>query len=133
MTVKLKNYFLTRSDTAFSFLFGSYARGTVHKHSDIDIAVYFYPEIRYPIPYEEEVFYDGEDEIWADLDNLLGREVELLVLNRASAAVCAGAVRGIPLVIKDWGLYFDFIEVISREAEDFMKMRMNDFLERSCL
>ncbi len=75
------------------------------------------------------MFVLGEDEIWADLNDLLCKEVELLVLNRASAAVCTSAVRGIPLVIKDWGLYFDFIEVISREAEDFMQMRMNDFLE----
>ena len=131
MLAKLRDYFSKRSDVAFSFLFGSYARGTTHKHSDVDIAVYFYPGIRYPVPYEEEIYYDGEDEIWADLDQILAREVELLVLNRASAVVCASAVRGIPLVVKDWNLYFDFMEVISQEAEDFMQMRINNFLERS--
>lgn len=74
MLAKLREYFSNRSDGAFSFLFGSYARGTAHKHSDIDIAVYFHPGIRYPVPYEEEIYYDGEDEIWADLDQLLGNK-----------------------------------------------------------
>jgi predicted nucleotidyltransferase len=127
---RLREYFLNRGDVAFAFLYGSYARGTPHKHSDVDVAVYFYPGERYPVPYEEEIFYDGEDEIWAELDQMLGKEVELLVLNRAAAVICASAVRGIQLVVKDWNLYFDYVEAISRDAEDFMQMRINDFLER---
>ena len=61
MVTKLREYFLNRSDTAFAFLYGSYAAGTPHKHSDVDVAVYFYPAKRYPVPYEEEIYYDGED------------------------------------------------------------------------
>ncbi|MEM3112753.1 MAG: nucleotidyltransferase domain-containing protein, partial [Candidatus Anstonellales archaeon] len=57
----LKDYFETRKDIAFAFLFGSQARGTATKISDVDIAVYFYPEKRHPIEYEEEVFYPTED------------------------------------------------------------------------
>ncbi len=130
MLAELKHYFSTRSDIAFSFLFGSYARGTAGSLSDIDIAVYFYPDQRYPIEYEEEVYYDSEDETWADLERLLGREVELLVLNRVSASVSATAIRGIPLVINDWGLYLDFMEVVTREAEDYRQMLTEIFLER---
>src|SRR3990172_7020257 len=59
----LKSYFSTRKDIAFAFLFGSHARGTATKLSDVDIAVYFYPRERHPVEYEEEVFYDGEHEI----------------------------------------------------------------------
>ena len=40
----LKRYFENRKDVTFAFLFGSHARGTATKLSDIDIAVYFYPE-----------------------------------------------------------------------------------------
>lgn len=130
MLTKLANYFLNRNDVAFAFLYGSYARGTQHKHSDVDIAVYFYPRTRYPIEYEEEVYYEGEDEIWSALDRLLGKEVELLVLNRAAAVICAAAVRGDILAIKDWKLYLDFIETVSRDAEDLMQMRISDFLQR---
>jgi predicted nucleotidyltransferase len=131
MVTVLETYFSNRKDVAFSFLFGSYARGTAHRNSDVDIAVYFYPEIRHPVQYEEDVYYVGEDEIWADLDQLLGKEVELLVLNRVSASVSASAVRGTPLVINDWHLYLDFMEVVTREAEDFAQMIINDFLERN--
>jgi hypothetical protein len=39
--------------------------------SDVDIAVYFYPENRNPIEYEEERIYEGENGIWADMEDLL--------------------------------------------------------------
>ena len=130
MLTELKNYFSNRTDVAFSFLYGSYARGTAHSESDIDIAVYFYPAERYPVEYEEDVYYDGENEIWADLEELLGKEVELLVLNRVSASVSASAIRGTPLVINDWKLYLDYMEIVTREAEDYAQMLSNAFLER---
>lgn len=126
----LKKYFENRKDVAFAFLFGSQARGTATKLSDVDIAVYFYPEKRHPIEYEEEVFYKDEDEIWGDIERLLKREIEMLVLNRVSASVAASAIRGIPLSINDWGLYLDFMEFITHEAEDFREMLFADFLER---
>ena len=59
----LKRYFENRKDVAFAFLFGSHARGTATKLSDVDIAVYFYPKGGHPVEYEEEIFYDGEHEI----------------------------------------------------------------------
>jgi predicted nucleotidyltransferase len=130
MVDKLKEYFKTRDDVAFAFLFGSYAKGIANRLSDVDIAVYFYPKQRHPIEYEEEVFYDNEDEIWADLESLLNMEVELLVLNRVSASVAASAIRGIPLIINDTGLYLDFMLIVTREAEDFRRMLFKDFLER---
>ncbi|HHT9124212.1 MAG TPA: type VII toxin-antitoxin system MntA family adenylyltransferase antitoxin [Candidatus Brocadiia bacterium] len=126
----LRRYFENRKDIAFAFLFGSQARGKATKLSDIDIAVYFYPQKRCPVEYEEEIFYAGEDEIWAELEQLLNKEVELLVLNRISASIAASAIRGIPLAINDWGLYLDFMEVVTREAEDFRELLFKDFLER---
>ena len=129
----LKEYFKTRKDVAFAFLYGSQARGTATKLSDIDIAVYFYPEKRHPIEYEEEVFYKGEDDIWTDLERILKKEVELLVLNRVSATVSASAIRGMPLAINDWGLYLDFMETVSTEGEDFMDFIINDYMQREVL
>ena len=104
----LKDYFKNRKDIAFAFLYGSQAKGLATKLSDVDMAVYFYPEKRHPIQFEEEVFYKGEDDIWAELERMLHKEVELLVLNRVSSSVAASAIRGIPLAINDWGLYIDF-------------------------
>ena len=126
----LKGYFATRKDIAFAFLFGSHARGTATKLSDVDIAVYFYPKERHPVEYEEEIFYDGEHEICFEIERILKKEVELLVLNRVSASVAASAIRGVPLAINDWGLYLDFMEVITHEAEDFIEMALADFMER---
>lgn len=127
---ELKKYFILKEEIAFAFLFGSQTTGRANKLSDVDIAVYFYPKQRYPLEYEEEIFYEYEDEIWADLDKLLNREVELLVLNRVSASIAASAIRGIPLLINDWGLYLNFMETITSEAIDFRNILINDFLER---
>lgn len=128
--VALKRYFQSRKDIAFAFLFGSQAKGNATKLSDVDIAVYFYPKRRHPVEYEEEIFYDDEDKIWAGLERLLNKEVELLILNRVSASIAASAIRGIPLAINDWGLYLDFMEIVTREAEDFRELLFKDFLER---
>jgi predicted nucleotidyltransferase len=129
----LRDYFEKRKDVAFAFLFGSYATGKANKLSDIDIAVYFYPKKRHPVEYEEDVFYKGEDEIWSDIEGLLKKDVELLVLNRVSSTISASAIRGIPLAINDWGLYLDFMEVVTHEAEDFMNFYIKDYLERHSL
>jgi len=126
----LKRYFEAKEDVAFAFLFGSHADGSATSLSDIDIAVYFYPKRRRPVEFEEPIYYEGEDEIWAELERLLGKEVELLVLNRAPATVAASAIRGIPIAIKDWGLYLDFMEVITSEAIDFRETLIEEFLER---
>ncbi|RKY63918.1 MAG: nucleotidyltransferase domain-containing protein [Candidatus Latescibacterota bacterium] len=125
----LREYFSSREDVAFSFLFGSYADGTATSLSDVDVAVYFYPKRRRPVEFEEPIYYEAEDRIWADLDGLLKKEVELVVLNRVPATVSASAIRGIPIVINDWGLYLDFMEVVTSEAMDFREMLIRDFLE----
>ena len=127
---KLKLYFKDRKEVAFAFLFGSHAQGTSTKLSDVDVAVYFYPKKRYPIEYEEEVFYPSEDDIWDGLEHILGREVELLVLNRTNASIASSAIKGIPIVINDWGLFIDFMQIVTQEAEDFRegKVRQNPYM-----
>jgi len=42
----LKDYFAKHRDVAFAFLFGSQASGKASSLSDIDMAVYLYPELR---------------------------------------------------------------------------------------
>jgi len=70
----LRNYFVDCKDIAFAFLFGSQARGSATKLSDIDIAIYFYPAKRHPIEFEEEKFYEAEDKVWTDIERLLKKE-----------------------------------------------------------
>lgn len=57
-------------------MFGSQAKARATRLSDVDIGVYFCPEKKHPIEYEEEVFYAGEDEIWADLERILKKEAD---------------------------------------------------------
>jgi hypothetical protein len=56
-----------------------------------------------------------------------------LVLNRAAAIVAASAIRGMPLAINDWGLYLDFMLVITDVAIDFSELIINDYKERQAL
>jgi hypothetical protein len=67
------------------------------------------------------------------MDQLIKKEVELLVLNRVPSTVAASAIRGMPLAINDWGLYLDFMDVVTEESEDFMNFIINDYMERNNL
>lgn len=102
---KLKDYFEKRDDVVMAFLFGSQAKGYARRVSDWDIGVYLKQEDR-----------EKEHKIWGDIENIVQSEVDLIVLNRASATVAWAAVRGIPLAIKDRRVYLYFLLQVSHEA-----------------
>ena len=113
----LRDYFQEREDIAFAILFGSAARGKVRKEGDIDIAIYFRPEKNV----EWENFgrrYKGENRIALDLENLLKKEIDLVVLNRARSILADEIIRkGEPILIRDKGMFMDFLCIVSDEAE----------------
>ena len=115
----LKNYFERRDDVLMAFLFGSHAKVVSHKESDVDIAVYFKPKSGHLEWEEFDIRYDAEDEIWLDVERLLKQNVDLIILNRARCSIANSALNGIPIVIKDRGLYLDFMLRITTESEDF--------------
>jgi predicted nucleotidyltransferase len=133
MIEALKKYFEGRQDVAFAFLYGSQAWGRATRMSDVDVAAYFAPRTRHPLEFEDDVHYDAEDEIWSDLQRLLGKEVELLVLNRAPCGVAASAIGGIRLSVKDWALYLEYAEVATRASIDFGEAFVRDYKERNGL
>jgi predicted nucleotidyltransferase len=126
----MKTYLEGRDDIAFSFLFGSAARGKVRPEGDVDIAVYFKPEKEV----EWEAFnkaYKGENRIALDLERLLKKEVDLVVLNRARAVIADEIIRkGKPLIIKDRGIFLDFLCIISDEAEYVRNYLMTSYKEK---
>lgn len=124
---ELTQYFEGRTDIAFAFLYGSHARGTATRHSDVDIAVYFFP-VPGVFDYQSDAEFPAEHEIWTDAERILNREGELLVLNRASPNIAASALRGTALCIKDWGLYVDFMLHATAEADEYRENALNDFL-----
>ena len=122
----LKDYFNEKEGVAFAFLFGSAAKGGVRREGDIDIAVYFRPEK--DIEWENfNKTYKEENKIGLDLERLLKKEVDLIVLNRARAILADEIIRkGKPILIKDRGMFMDFLCIVSDEAET-----VRDWLEAS--
>ncbi|MFH0819985.1 MAG: HepT-like ribonuclease domain-containing protein [bacterium] len=115
----LKEYFFRRSEVLMAFVFGSQAKKKAGKISDWDIAIYFQPCSK-EIEWESNRRYPQEEKIWLDLVELLETDqVDLVVLNRASASVAASALQGLPLIIKDRQLFLEFMLIVSREAEDY--------------
>jgi hypothetical protein len=57
--------------------------------------------------------------IWLEIEKIVDKEVDFLVLNRAPATVADAALRGIPVVIKDRKNYIDFLLRVTSEAIDF--------------
>ena len=128
---KLKEYFKKHDDVAMAFLFGSKAGNRSHAGSDWDIAVYFKPE-KSAVEYEEDGReYPEEDRVWGDLIDILKTDnVDLVVLNRAPISIANSAIKGNPLVIKDYRLWLEFMLIASREAENYKEF-VDDYYEIS--
>lgn len=114
----LKKYFSARKDIAMSFIFGSAAAGRLREDSDIDIGVYFRPKTG-RIEIEEAGIKYETDSLWLDLERIAGREVDLIVLNRAPATIAESAISGLPVLIKDRRLFIEFMLRTTAIAEDF--------------
>jgi uncharacterized protein YutE (UPF0331/DUF86 family)/predicted nucleotidyltransferase len=113
----LKNYFLEKEEVSMAFLFGSFAKGQQMQESDLDIGVYFKPE---KLPKEVKKRFELEDKIRSDVSKLVEESVDLVCLNIAPASLVSNVFKtGIPLVIKDKGLYWEVFLKNSLEAEDF--------------
>lgn len=116
---ELSAYFFSREDVLSAFLFGSEAKGTAGLDSDIDIAVYFCPHSN-RLDLEDDVVFNGEKNIWNSLEKITGKEVDLIVLNRASSTICASVyLEGIPIVIKDLFLYGQHFNITTDLAEEY--------------
>ena len=128
----LKSYFERRRDVAFAFLFGSAKRGKVRKDGDIDIGVYFWAEGN-EVEWEEfGKVYKEEARIGLELERILKKEVDLVVLNRARAVLADEIVRkGNPIIIRDKGLFIDFLCIVSDEAEYVRDWLLTNYREVS--
>lgn len=103
---KLEDYFASREDVTLAFLFGSRAKGYARKVSDWDIAVYLSEEDR-----------AREQEIWSDVEEILGAETDLVALNRAPASVVWTVMRtGVILTLKNRRAYLRLLRSANHEA-----------------
>lgn len=111
IAARLGHFFSHRANIRMAFLFGSQARGKAGALSDVDVAVFFEPG------------YTQDDValLWNELEDMLKKNVDLLVLNNAAPVLAWPALRGKPLLIRDRRFYLEYMLETSREAEDFME------------
>ncbi len=104
----------------FAVLFGSAATGRLRPDSDVDVAVYGESASRLEIEQEREI--DRETEIQIALERVTQRNVELLVLNRAPATVCAAALTsGRVVLMRDGAFYTRYFLAVTSVAIDFLQ------------
>ncbi|MBI4766854.1 MAG: nucleotidyltransferase domain-containing protein [Deltaproteobacteria bacterium] len=103
----------------FALIFGSFSKGRPKGDSDLDMAIFF----KTPLEGLDLLFYRSR------LSELTGKEVDLTVLNRASAFLRHQVMKyGHALLIKDRSIYSRFREktiydygVYKKHLQDFKK------------
>ena len=113
---KLKEYFAKQKEISLAFLFGSQAKQRASQSSDFDIAIWA----------KEGFSRDKLNKTWQEIETLLSKNVDLVLLNEARPTVAWAALRGDRLLIRDFGLYLKLFLRVSREAEDIQDF-MIDF------
>ncbi len=104
---------------AFAVLFGSAVSGRLRQDSDLDVAVYGISGRHLEIETDRE--FSDEGTIQLAVERATGRNVDLLVLNRAPAVVCASAVTtGVPILIRGESIYSRYILAVTNVAIDFL-------------
>ena len=103
-----------------AFLFGSAAKGREIPESDVDVAVWF----------EKEYSLKEVDALQGGIEDLLHKNVDLIVLNSARPTIAWAAMRGKPLFIRDYRLFFSQLLEISMEAEDIQDFAIDLFQRR---
>ena len=122
----LQKYMAGKPEISMCFLFGSYSEGQETLESDLDIAVYFQPAGS-SVEWEEVKEYPGEEALWADFEKISSKNVDLVVLNRAAVTLAANILQeGIPVLIRNKKLYWNFLLHVSSEAEAFRRL-IEDF------
>lgn len=118
---ELESYFKKKKEVIFAYLYGSYAKGKSSESSDIDVAVYLQDE-------GSKI----EEKITHELEKILKKNVELLVLNRAKPLIGWMSIkRGVPIIIKDRRIWLDYFLEISWEGEDFLNFNLNTLEEKN--
>lgn len=116
---KLKKFFEEKEKIIMAFLFGSFAKGKNWKNSDVDIAVYLKDYS------ENEII-----KLWNELEDLLKKDVDLIILNTCKPLIAWEALRGEKILIKDHNLYLDLLLNVSSEAIDLQEFILDVYKMR---
>ncbi|HHH19342.1 MAG TPA: nucleotidyltransferase domain-containing protein [Campylobacterales bacterium] len=105
---RLQKNLITTDSVLFGYLFGSYAKGLQTERSDIDIALYL-----------NDTDLDTQLQITYELSKLLGKEIDLLVLNRAKNLYLLDEVFQEGIIIKESPKRFDFELIKQHQILDY--------------
>ena len=94
---KISSVFKKESLILAAYLFGSYVGGSPHKYSDIDIAVLFDKMVN------PEDYTDKQIDLAVNLGRLLGREADVVVLNRAGSFLKYNVLKKRPEGLREGG------------------------------
>lgn len=90
-----------------AFLFGSASRGTSIPESDVDVGVWLV----------DGTTREDVERLWAEVERVCGRNVDLVVLNDARPAIAWAAMRGRRLKIASFAFFLQKMLEVSDEAE----------------
>lgn len=102
---RLEEFFAGRQEVVLAYLFGSAARDS-HAH-DVDIGVW----MREPYSFEKT------QRLWSDLEKLLRKDIDLIIMNEAGPSISWAAMCGRPLLVRDEAFELESMLEISDEAE----------------
>lgn len=104
------------AEISAAILFGSEALGQADQNSDIDIALLYNPKKDYQ---DFDLF-----QVRQNLSDLMGRDVDVVLLNDASPIVAMQAIKnGIPLFIRDKQVYQKFEIRLITDYADIKRLR----------
>ncbi len=114
----MKKLLFEREEIVFVYLYGSMARGTANKLSDIDIAVYIDKNKK-----PESGSFGYRSELITELQSLLNREVDLVILNDVSISLAFNILKdGKLLLSKSKRKRIEFHRAIMVKYLDFNPM-----------
>lgn len=79
---KLSAFLANRSEIRFAYLFGSVAKGTSGRLSDLDLAVFLDPSYDFSTNN-----YGYQSIMTAELSKLMAKKIDLIILNNASTMI----------------------------------------------
>lgn len=110
----LKDYFKDKDGVLIAFIFGSFINNRLTDESDVDIAVLF----------SKAPIFSEISDIMNDLSSIIGKEIDIVVLNESSPIVRMQILRnGILLKKKSDALYSDFFVKTVKEYDDLKRIR----------
>lgn len=108
-------------DALFAYLFGSQAKGTAHSQSDVDVAIYFADIDEGPDGDIRAV--EKQLSLGLELEQALGKPVDIVVLNRASIDLRQNVLmHGKLLFSKNPRALARFKQMQLRQHQDFIMM-----------